>query len=286
MARTRILLVLILALTAGGVFAYATYGYVQKNGTVETVAIPTKPVVVAAADLNIGAELKRDDIRIIDWPANAVPADAISNPEDVVGRGLIMPVVQNEPILPMKLASLEEGAGLPPVIPAGLRAMSVRVNEVIGVAGYVLPGTFVDVVSTLSPTRQSTDITSKVILTDVQVLAAGTRIEQDAEKDKPIPVSVVTLLENPDQPERQTLASTEGKIQLALRNPLDKGTPETRGIKPAVLMGTPSSTPRAVPRSRPSTPEPVVQPVPQGPPSMTVEIIRGDKREETVVRQD
>jgi pilus assembly protein CpaB len=97
----------------------------------------------------------------------------------------------------------------------------------------------------------------------------------------------VTLLVNPDQAERLTLASTEGKIQLALRNPLDKGTPETRGVKPAVLMGTPSSTPRAAPRPRPgTTPQPVVEPVPQGPPPLTVEIIRGDKREETVVRQD
>ncbi len=285
MARTRILLVLILALTAGGVFAYATYGYVQQKDTVQTVSIPTRPVVVAAADLDLGAELKTDDLRIIDWPANAVPADAFGDAKDVIGRGLIMPVVQNEPILPMKLAAVGEGAGLPPVIPPGLRAMSVRVNEVIGVAGYVLPGTFVDVVSTLSPTQQATDITSKVILTNVQVLAAGTRIDRNADDNKPMPVSVVTLLVNPDQAERLTLASTEGKIQLALRNPLDKNTPETRGIKPAVLMGTPSSTPRAAPRSRSQAPAPV-EVKPQAPPTVTVEIIRGDKREETVVRQD
>jgi pilus assembly protein CpaB len=283
MARTRILLVLVLALTAGGVFAYATYGYVQQKGTVQTVSIPTRPVVVAAADLDLGAELKRDDVRIIDWPANAAPANAIGSADEVIGRGLIMPVVQNEPILPMKLASAEEGAGLPPVIPPGLRAMSVRVNEVIGVAGYVLPGTFVDVVSTLSPTQAPADTTSKVILTNVQVLAAGTRIERDVEQDKPIPVSVVTLLVDPDQAERLTLASTEGKIQLALRNPLDKNTPETRGIKPAVLMGTPSSTPRATPRPRPQA---VAEVKPAGPPTVTVEMIRGDKREETVVRQD
>ena len=88
-----------------------------------------------------------------------------------------MPVIQNEPILPMKLASKEAGAGLPPAIPPGLRAVSVRVNEVIGVAGYVLPGTHVDVVATVSPTERAHDMTSKVILTNVLVLAAGTKID-------------------------------------------------------------------------------------------------------------
>ena len=116
-------------------------------------------------------------------------------PDEIVGRGLIVPMVKNEPILPAKLASKEAGAGLPPVIPEGMRAVSVRVNEVIGVAGYVLPGTRVDVVATASPTtNQPQDMTSKVILTNVQVLTAGTRIEQDQEKGKPMQVTVVTLL--------------------------------------------------------------------------------------------
>src|SRR5471030_2676331 len=202
-----------------------------------SVSIPTRPVVVAAADLDIGAELRREDIRIIDWPANAVPANAISDPQEVIGRGLILPVIENEPFLPMKLASKEAGSGLPPVIPPGLRAVSVRVNEVIGVSGYVLPGTRVDVVATVSPSGQGSDMTSKVILTNVQVLAAGTKIDRETDKNKPMPVSVVTLLVNPEEAERLTLASTEGKIQLALRNPLDKTIPQTPGVQPAALFG-------------------------------------------------
>src|SRR5437763_9296837 len=193
MARIRVFIVLVLAVTVGGVFAFATYNYVNRIPA-KTVTIPTKQVVVAAADLDVGAELGRDDIRIIDWPANAVPAGAFTDPKDVMGRGLILPVIQNEPILPMKLASKDAGAGLPPAIPAGLRAVSVKVNEVIGVAGYVLPGTHVDVVATVSPTQNSTDITSKVILTNVLVLAAGTKIEQGDKDKKPIAVSVVTML--------------------------------------------------------------------------------------------
>src|SRR3989441_619645 len=135
MARMRVFIVFAFAVTVGGVFAFATYNYVQK-APARTVTIRTKPVVVAAADLNVGAEITRDDIRIIDWPANALPAGAFNDPKEVMGRGLVLPVIQNEPILPMKLASKEAGAGLPPAIPPGLRAVSVRVNEVIGVAGH------------------------------------------------------------------------------------------------------------------------------------------------------
>src|SRR5436190_9005102 len=163
MARMRVFMVFVLAVTAGGALAFGTYNFMQRGPATRTVSIPTRPVVVAAADLDIGAELRREDIRIIDWPANAVPAGAISDPKDVIGRGIVLPVIQNEPILPLKLASKEAGAGLPPAIPLGLRALSVRVNEVMGVAGYVLPGTRVDVLCTISPTGKQDDMTSKVV---------------------------------------------------------------------------------------------------------------------------
>ena len=181
----------------------------------------------------------------------------------------------------MKLASKDAGGGLPPAIPTGFRALSVRVNEVIGVAGYVLPGTRVDVVATVSPTDQHTDMTSKVILTNVQVLAAGTKIERDVEHNKPVPVTVVTLLVDPEQSERLTLAASEGKIQLALRNPLDKTTPTTRGIRPAALVGDIAlGKPRVARAARPAAPP---APAPDLP---TVEIIRGDKRAHEVVREE
>ena len=280
-------MVFVLAITAGGALAFGTYNFVQRQPA-RTASIPTRPVVVAASDLDIGAELRREDVRIIDWPANGVPANAISDPKDVVGRGLVLPVIENEPFLPMKLASKEAGAGLPPVIPPGLRAVSVRVNEVIGVAGYVLPGTSVDVVATVSPSGNSADMTSKVILTNVQVLAAGTKIDRETDKNKPMPVSVVTLLVNPEEAERLTLASTEGKIQLALRNPLDKAIPATPGVRPSALFGFGAATRTAVARTRvasagSSSARPVAAAEPDLP---TVEIIRGDKRAREVVRQE
>src|SRR6185436_9787643 len=285
MARIRVFIVLALAVAAGGTFAYGTYQYIQNapKPTQGTSSIPTSSVLVAANDLQIGAELRQEDLRAVQWPSNAVPAGAFGKPEDLVGRGLIMPVMANEPFLPSKLASKEAGAGLPPVIPEGSRALSVRVNEVIGVAGYVLPGTRVDVVGTLSPTRDQIDVTSKVILTNVLVLAAGTKIEQD-EKNKPIQVTVVTLLVNPEEAEKVTLASTEGKIQLALRNPLDKTAPVTSGIKPAVLMGTGAPVKRVASASTGRRPQTQVAPAPA--PAPTVEMIRGDKRSQEVVAQE
>jgi pilus assembly protein CpaB len=283
----RVFLVLLLAVTAGGALAYGTYNYVQSaTPQATTVAIPTRPVVVAASDLELGAELAADDVRVIEWPANAAPADAIGDPKEVIGRGLVMPVIQFEPILPLKLASTEAGAGLPPVIPPGLRAVSVRVDEVIGVAGYVVPGTRVDVLTTINPGQgQASQITSKVILTDVQVLAAGTKLDNSDNRDKPMPVSVVTLLVNPDEAERLTLASSEGKIQLALRNPLDRSKPETRGVRPAILLGTEPAA-RVVPsrRAAASGATARMSAAPTEIPATTVEIIRGDKRAHEVVR--
>jgi pilus assembly protein CpaB len=290
MARSRVSIVFVLAVVVGGIFAFATYTYVQAMPS-RTVTIPTKPVVVAARDLDVGAELGDDEIRVLDWPANAVPAGAFSTVDEVTGRGLVLPVIQNEPILPMKLADKDAGAGLPPAIPAGMRALSVRVNEVIGVAGYVLPGTRVDVLATVSPTDQHNDVTSKVILTNVQVLAAGTKIDRETDKNKPMPVTVVTLLVSPQESERLTLAASEGKIQLALRNPLDKDTPSTPGIRPAALMGAAPIVNKMPVRPRVAKAEPPPAPKAEAAPSpafepATVEIIRGDKRAREVVRQE
>jgi pilus assembly protein CpaB len=283
MARIRIFIVLVIALTAGGVFAYATYRYVQQP--VAAASMKTKTVVVAAADLQLGKELKAEDVRMIEWPESSVPAGTFTSADDIMGRGVISPIVQNEPILSAKLASKGAGAGLPPIIQPGMRAVSVRVNDVVGVAGYVLPGTRVDVVATVNPTQQQTDVTSKVILANVQVLASGTKIEQDGDKGKPMEVSVVTLLVDPSEAERLTLASTEGKIQLALRNPLDKTAPATSGVRPAALLGY-AAAPRSVSAPRPRIVAAAPVAVPALPPAPTVEMIRGDKRAQEVVRQE
>lgn len=284
--RNRVFAVLALAVLAGGTLAYGTYNFMQ-NAPAQTGTMQTQPVVVAAANLPLGSALKKDDLQVIAFPAGAAPEGSFSAPEEIVGRGLIVPIVKNEPILGAKLASTEAGTGLPPVIPEGMRAVSVRVNEVVGVAGYVLPGNRVDVVATASPTENRADTTSKVVLSNVQVLTAGTRLEQGQEDTKPVQVTVVTLLVNPEQAERLALASTEGKIQLALRNPLDQGVPETPGIRPAALLGgKPAKSEPAV--ARVSRPRPSAQPQVEAPapvaPVPSVEMIRGDKRSVEVIK--
>src|SRR5262249_8052089 len=288
--RNRIFVVLALAIVAGGGLAYATFNAINTQ-PVKTVSAPTQRVVVAAADLSLGTELKKEDLTIVNFPQGAAPEGSFQRVVDLVGRGVIVPLVKNEVLLPAKLASKEAGAGLPPIIPEGMRAVSVRVNEVVGVAGYVLPGTRVDVVCTASPTSQPQDATSKLILSNVQVLTAGTRLEQDQEKGKPMQVTVVTLLVYPDQAERLALASTEGKIQLALRNPLDQGAPETTGVRPAVLLGLQKAAAPA--KAAPSknagngnkkAPGPVTQEAPAAAPAPTVEMIRGDNRSSEVIK--
>ena len=276
MTRVRIFTVFLMAVLAGGGLAYGTYDYLQ-NVPVKTVTVPTRKVVVANANLSLGKQLRVEDLAAIDWPLASVPEGAFEDRAAIVDRGLIVSVVKNEPILPSKLASKEAGSGLPPIIPPGKRALSVRVNEVIGVAGYVLPGTRVDVVATANPTSRSEDITTKVVLQNVEVLAAGTRLEQDTPEGKPMQVTVVTLLVTPDESERLALASTEGKIQLALRNPMDTATLVTPGVKPGVLLGM--SAPKAIVR-KPVAPG---QPAPPAPPPPSVEVIKGDKRSQVVV---
>ena len=286
--RNRIFAVLLLAIVAGGGLAYGTYNAINSQPP-KTVNAPTQPVVVASADLPLGTELKKEDLTVVNFPVGGAPEGSFAKPADILGRGLIVSMVKNEPVLAAKLASKEAGAGLPPVIPEGMRAVSVRVNEVIGVAGYVLPGTRVDVVCTGSPNGQPQDATSKVILSNVQVLTAGTRMEQDQEKGKPMQVTVVTLLVYPEQSERLALASTEGKIQLALRNPLDQGAPETPGMKQGVLLGAVKAAPARQVASNntkgKATPgKPVTQEAPAAAPLPTVEIIRGDKRSAEVIK--
>jgi pilus assembly protein CpaB len=287
MARIRIFIVLALAVVAGGTFAFGTYQYMQSVPQTKAPGVKTQSVIVAATDMDLGAELRREDLRAIQWPADAVPMGAFTNPDELVGRGLIAPVSQNEVFLPSKLASKEAGAGLPPIIPEGFRALSVRVNDVVGVAGYVLPGTRVDVVATVNPTQRPEDVQTKVILTNVQVLAAGTKIERDEANGKPLAVSVVTLMVDPGQAEKLTLAATEGKIQLALRNPLDKTAPSTGGIRPAALMAGNYSAPRlALQPGKAAIARQLEAPAPKPEAATTVEIIRGDKRAHEVVGQE
>jgi pilus assembly protein CpaB len=179
-----------------------------------------QPVVVAARSMPLGTSLTEKDVKVIGMPAANPLRGAISSVKDVIDRGLIAPVVENELITASKLAPANTGAGLSPAIPQGMRAISVKVNDVIGVAGFVAPGSRVDLVATI---RRQTDSMTITVASNVQVLTAGTRKDQEKELDgKSNETSVVTLVVTPEDGERIALAQSEGQIMLVLRNPLDR----------------------------------------------------------------
>jgi pilus assembly protein CpaB len=181
--------------------------------------------------------LRQEDVRVIDWHSSSLPAGYYASPAEVIGRGLITAVSANEPLLAAKLADMESGGGLTIVIPEGMRALSVRVDEVIGVAGFVLPQTRVDVLLTITPGGDQEPIT-RIILQNIQTLASGQTIQRDA-NGTPQTVSVVTLLVSPEEAERLTLGANEGRIQLALRNTLDLGAVQTPGVRTDALVDAP-----------------------------------------------
>jgi pilus assembly protein CpaB len=255
-----------------------------------TAEVKTVDVVVAQHPLTLGTRLTADHVKVVKWPADSPVAGTFTKVEEVVDRGLIAPVEPNEPLTQTKLAALEAGAGLPPSIPPGMRAVSVKVNEVVGVAGFVVPGTRVDVMVTLtSRKQQSEDSITRVVVSNAQVLTAGTKYDQEKAKEgAPIPSTVVTLLVTPEDGERIALAASDGQIMLALRNPLDTAPTTTTGVRTAGLLGQSAATPApAKPRvARASAPAKPVQaePAPAQPAKYTVEAIRGAKRSEETVR--
>ncbi len=181
-----------------------------------------------------------------------------------MNRGVVGSLAENEPLTEGKLAAVGSGAGLPPTITEGMRAVSIRVNEIIGVAGFVIPGTRVDVLVTVSGGQEGQvkdEAQTRVVLSNVQVLTAGTRYDQErATKDgKPITTSVVTLLLTPQDAEKLTLASDEGPIMLTLRNPLDIAPTDTEGARFSELLGkgrrAAGQAERGRPDGRPRRPE-------------------------------
>lgn len=252
MRRKRRILVGALALLSGAIAGFTALQILATRPTELAVAAPpagTVPVVVAARDLALGALVAEDDVKIVSWPEDALPVGASAQVAQVVGRGLITPAFANEPLLDTKLADRGSG-GLSIIIPEGMRALSVKVDEVVGVAGFVLPGTVVDVVSTLTP--PGGDAASRVVLQGVRTLAAGQTITRD-EEGEPMTVTVITLLVTPEEAESLALAANQGRIQLALRNTLDTVDVETRGVHVASLMQAPSSSDSS-PRPRTASP--------------------------------
>lgn len=271
--RTRPVLLLLLALVSGGVAALVALRYLrQQTAPLMATERPKARVVVAARPLPVGSIVGEQDVKLVDWSGGVTPAGYFGSVQEVVGRGLIVPVEENEPVLSGKLAAKGAGGGLPVMIDEGMRAFSMAVDQVIGVSGFVGPNTRVDVLLTLASSPALKEPTTKVIMQNLRILAAGQTIQQDKE-GKPMNVPVVTLLVTPEQAETLGLATGQGRIQLALRNTLDTVTVKTTGAPVSSLMGTPPS--RRAPTTRRSAAVRASEPEPT---STTVEVYRGGQR--------
>jgi pilus assembly protein CpaB len=268
----RLLNILLIAFVIAAVCSYVVFRLVgiRLSGNRQT----TAHIVAAATDIKLGTVLRDVDLATIEI-AGALPKGAVLKREDAIGRGVISNLYLGEPVLESRLAARGSGGGLAATIPQGMRASAIKVNDVVGVAGFVTPGMRVDVLITGTPpgpVNPSQGTLVKTLLQNIEVLSAGTDIQRDAE-GKPQQVQVVNLLVTPEQAEVLSLASNEAHIQLVLRNPLDTKLDKPPGTAMAQLFndGTP--------------PKPIVAghraPKPVAPHIYLIEVFNGSKRSES-----
>jgi pilus assembly protein CpaB len=244
----------------------------------------TTPVVVAARDVQLGTALTSEHLKVVQWPQDAELNGHHGGAEELLGRVVVTKVLQGEPIVDAKLAHEGAGSGLSAVVPPGWLAVSVKVDDVVGVAGFIHPGDNVDVIVTMRPqTNSNTPPVSKIAIQNIRVLAVGSQMDRDEKRArKALPVTVATLMVDPAQAERLAMAATQGKLLLALRSSLDQEVVTTAGVTPPTLLAgqTWSPAPTRIRRkpkvAEPEEPKPVRQ---------VVEILRGDQIEQRSFEQ-
>ncbi|HUX43806.1 MAG TPA: Flp pilus assembly protein CpaB [Terracidiphilus sp.] len=263
---------LIILLSAFVVAAVSTFVVVRMVGSRMTAAKPvaSTKLVAAAKNIPLGTVLAAADLTSIQIVGQA-PQGAILDPKNAIGRGVISPIYTGEPVLTNRLAPLGSGGGLAATIPTGMRAIAVKVDQVVGVAGFVTPGMRVDVlISGVPPESKNNQQTeSRTILQNIAVLSAGTDIQKDAE-GKPQQVQVVNLLVSPEQAQVMTLASNE-KIQLVLRNPLDTKIAPVPDTMMANLFASPNQEHKTAR---------VARRVKAKPPTFTIQVYNGAQKTE------
>ena len=224
------------------------------------VATPMAKIVVAAMDMPLAGKIHPEDLKLAEWPAEHLPLGAVRDPKELVDRILISRVLAGQPVLPGMLAAKNAGNGLAALIPPNMRAMAVRVDDVVGVAGFIHPDDRVDVLVTLHPTRVGAETTTKVFMQNVKVLAVGQEVEaNDQTRMHASPATVATLLVSPQDSERLALASSEGRLLLTLRSWTDSLPVNTGGAVAEELVGDPTAA------AGPAKPADTAGPRPAGP---------------------
>jgi pilus assembly protein CpaB len=259
-----------------------------------SVSTPTSKIVVAAMDLPLATQLRPEQLRMADWPVTAMPPGAIRDVKDALDHILTSRVLEGEPLLPGKLAARDAGNGLAALIPSNMRAIAVRVDDVVGVAGFIHPDDRVDVIVTIHPARPAdSEPISKVILQNVKVLAVGKELEvNERNRNQASSATVATLLVNPEESEKLALSATEGRLMLTLRSWTDNQAVITQGMNASMLISGDSTKPREavvvappprrtivrVSQAAPPPPPPTAA-APQAGRGDVVEILRGDRFE-------
>jgi pilus assembly protein CpaB len=283
MKNMKAIILLVLAIVTGLAAAVYAASWVSQRGN-----IASTKVVVAAIDIELGSKISPQMLTTSEWPSESVPSDAFKDAAQLQDRVVKAGVLRGEAIVDRKLAPVGTQGGLSAVIAAGKRAMTVRVNDVVGVAGFALPGNYVDVMVNAQQERGggqgSSQVISMTVLEQVLVLA----VAQEASRDdtKPKVVSAVTLELSPGDAEKLDLARSVGSLSLVLRNQLDKAQVATSGVTKAELLGLkqPAAIVKAPPAALPVpvavrrvAPQPVTMKM-SGPPSVCVEVIRNGTR--------
>lgn len=258
-------------------------------------------VVVAKTEIPLGERITPEHLTLAPIPNGSLPEGVFRKLDEVVGRVAITPIGVRETITKMKLAPAGTGAGLSAVIPEGYRAMTVKVDDVVGVSGFVMPGSYVDVVAVIVPVNQtsaSQGPISKIVLQNIKVLASGAKIDSPDNQREPTSVNAVTLQVTPEQAEKLVLAANESKLQLVMRNYSDQEDTQTKGANKATLLNGESYVPQPPPPSEkteqskpiakqaspvrrvtPREEKPVATPVSRN----SVEFIEGTKRREVEI---
>jgi pilus assembly protein CpaB len=269
---------IIIALLLSGSATFGIYRYIQTTKIKrEDPSRNFLSVVVAKTDLPMGSEIRLADLAVVEWPQKCVPKGVFSDPSAIVGRVIKTEICAGEAFFESKLAPDGSVGGFSSIIPVGMRALTVSVNSYSGVGGFVLPNTHVDVLVTVPSYTQKEESRTKIILEDIKVLAVDQTFERKG--DDPVSVQTVTLLVTPEQAEKLVLASTEGKLQLSLRNTADRSIKSTSGTRLKELIAKQNRviTSGVVKKSTPK-----VAQINAGKEKSVVEIINSDQRIEVV----
>jgi len=293
MNRNRIMVVVGIALLLAVLASVGAYKFLSGQSRMAAQArLQTVGIVVAVVDIPLGSTINPNQVMVSAWPKDNYPKDAIADPKIAVGRVALRDFFRGEPVIESKLVPLNKPTGLLSLkVPAGMRAFSIKVNEVVGVGGFIVPDSRVDVLVTTSPSQNSQEKIAKIVLEDIRVLAAGQVIEQ--KENKPVTVNTVTLALLPEEAEKLALAGNDGIIQLVMRNFADNVLVMTGGSNKGRLLSSYRNAP-LVPEASPAkgdkprrvsrkAPPPAAASAPPPKKSYSVEVIKGNKRTEEKV---